>query len=397
MKSFFTAIFSAILLNVNAQFYATSHNYPATDLNKTYLDENELWISKLSPSPKNIKTIEVINTKYPAEPNTTALNEKGLVTERAFINRWRVGPFKFKHHYHKKFKYANDQLIQVDQLDEKNNPSYTYTYSYFAPYYIKTYTILKKGKKWAEEINDYNADSTRQEYRSYVFKKDKPQLKNRYTYTYYPDKQRKQTCMYNKKNKLSHTWNYDCNPKGELEKRNTQVCKNTNFDSRGRTVDITFFTDAKGKKSKQVYMYWQRDGKRIPSVQEQYVIEKGKERKLYEVHYADSIEPWYHYKSYDKKERLSIERKEEFSVYTSAKKIPATFKSNYYVRGKVGYSSTTTYNESGLPLHSESFNHKQRSLGKVVYTYSGDSAYTITHYNKKQQISKEFKGKVIYY
>lgn len=397
MRTLFTTFLSLILFNVNAQLYPLSHNYPINDYNKTYLDENEGWISKLGQAHQKIKSIRVTNTKFPNEPTTTTLNEKGLVTERLFTNRWRIGPFKFKHHYHKKFEYEKEQLIKVNQFNKNKDITYTYTYSYFAPHLLSKYTISKNGKALIEDINEYNTDSTRLEYRSYVYKKDKPQLKTRYTYAYYPDKQRKQTCLFNKKNKLMHTWNYDCNPKGELEKKNTQVCKNTNYDARGRIIDITFYTDAKGKKSKQVYIYWLKDGKRISSVQEQYIVVKGKERKLYEIHYADSLEPWYSYKSYNTKERLSIERKEDYRIYTSTHKIPSTFKSVYYSHGKAGYSSTTEYNESGLPLKSESFNRKQRSLGKVVYSYSGDSTYTITHFDKKEKISEVHKGTVSYY
>lgn len=379
-----------------------AQNYPATNFNyfganNSYLEDYNSWVKKLNTSGKKVKIINGSSSKYKNDKNITILSESGQILEREYMDRYSLGPFHFKKHHHYTYEYDNDLLKKVDVFDKNNKLHQTYIYDYFSKYKIKHSETVKLGKKVYEDFTDYNSDSTKAEYRSYNINGTKNKLIVRYAYDYYPDKQRKQTRMYNSKNKLKHTWNYDCNPKGEIEKKNTLICKNTGTDNKGRIVEVIFNTNSKGEKTKGVNTYYEFQGAKIQVSYETYFIKKGKEIKSTEVHFADSIEPYYHYRSYDKKGLLIFETKSEYSVYTAQEKILKRSGYTGYSKGKASRITQTIYNARGLPISAEALNKQNKLTAKTVFTYTGDDQYSLSHYNRKQKLVETYIGKIMYY
>lgn len=377
--------------------YNQGLQYSILGQNDNYLDENESWIKKINPEGKTLKTIEGNSSKQKKDRNFTSLNEKGRVTEREYTNRWEIGPFKFKSYFHKKFSYKNGMAEKVDYFNEKGELTYSYYYEYLNQYKLKSSQTFKKNKKIAETLNEFNSDSNITEYRSFKIKDGIQKLQIKYQHEYYPDKQRKQTRMYNSKNTLKYTWNYDCNPKGEVQNKNsTQVCKNIGTDNKGRTVEVIFNTDPKGKKTKNIYTYVQYNNKKTPVSSEFYLIEKGKEIKKSELHWPDSLEKFYSYKYYDDKGRLLTETMNEYSIYNHNEKINSISTSKYYYKGKLMNQYVIKCNERGLPLSSEKLDKNGKVINSSKYTYGKDS-YTISSFNKKQRLIEEYNGKLSYY
>jgi len=93
---------------------------------------------------------------------------------------------------------------------------------------------------------------------SSYYKNGKPELEKKWVYTYYPDKSRKSSIIYNSKGKVLYTWNYECKPEGELaskHKDTTDVCRKETVDNLGNKV-ITFRKfNEKGKPYKVEYTY----------------------------------------------------------------------------------------------------------------------------------------------
>jgi hypothetical protein len=394
MKRIFLLSFITLsLLDARAQYFQPAFTY---DFESEHFYNDE-WLVKLNSEGKKIKEITCVSSKHPKDNDYTLLNSMGQVTERKFTNRWGFGSLIFKNQIHRKNEYENGELTKVEYYGPKEELESRFLTEYAFTHRIKHTQSFRKGKKYRESFTDYNADTTQKEYRLYKVKNDQPKLTLKYEYDYYPDKQKKETRQYDRKNKLKYTWKYDCNPKGEVAKKETQVCKNTGLDNKGREVEVTFTTNAKGKKVKTVNVYYTFNGRKIRCAQEYYSIKSGVERKEFDIHFADSIEPYYQHRSYDKKGRLVAERKEEFSMYLRNKQIAKHFTVTFYNKDKISTRWETSYDEKGLPLVSEIFDGKNKTLGKVIYAYQNDDAYSISHYNKKQKLTAVYSGKVTYY
>jgi hypothetical protein len=351
----------------------------------------------LNTEGKKIREIVCASSKNPGDHSFTKFGSEGQVLETEYTNRWRMGPFKFKSYSHRKNEYKDRQLLKSEYYSSKGELTRKYIYEYAMPGKVKHSEAFHKDKKIRESFSEYNPDSTQKEYRLYDIKNGKQKLNFKFEYEYYSDKQKKETRQYNGKNKLIYKWKYDCNPKGELEKKESMVCKNTGVDNRGRLIDITFNTDGKGKKTKNIHTYYMFNGRKIHVAYENYIIEKGKEIKISDIHVADSIEPYFCSRNYNRKGVIVSEHKEEYSVYLVGKTVLRANSFMYYNKGKITILYRTSYNEKGLPVITETFDRKNKSLGKAVYKYEGDDFYTVNHYNKKEKLTEVYTGKVSYY
>jgi hypothetical protein len=358
---------------------------------------NDSWLLQLNPEGKKIREVIYTSSKHPKDHNYTALNSLGQVTERKYTNRWGFGFLMFKNFIHRKNEYSNGDLRKVEFLNENGEVESYHLYDYTFLHRSNHAQTFKKGKKVNEDFTDYNADSTQKEYRSYKIKNDKQKLVLRYEYDYYPDKQKKETRQFDRKGKLKYTWKYDCNPKGEVVKKESQVCKNTGFNNKGHIVDVIFHTNAQGKKTKTVHTYYMFNGRKIHVANEIYMVKNGKEIKRSDVHLADSIEPYYCYRNYDKKGIMVMENKVEYSSYSLASTVLKKAVYRLFDKGKVTVRWETSYDVKGLPLVSESFDKKNKSLGKAVYKYESENLYMVNHYNKKQKLTEVYTGKVNYH
>ncbi len=360
--------------------------------------ESEQWFKKLAPT-KKVKCLSGISSIKKNEDNTTIYNENGEVIEREYTHRFSVLGFTSKEYVHKRFNYVNNQLSQINELDKKNKEVQKITYSYFAPKKVSKTEFFRKDKKVREEINTFNLDSTRSSYVIYKFKNNTPRLNLKYNYDFTEVKQLKQVRMYNHKNKLKYTWNYDCSPKGELvEKNSSKICKSTSINNKGQMVEVEFFTDDKNKQTKRITTYYFYNGKKVSVGMQNYIIKNGKEQLNIDWHIADSLEPYHNYKLFSKKGELLTESASYYSVYNSKEqRLKETVYKNYD-KEKVVYLQSTVYNELGLPIESKTVKNETKQLSKGVFTYQGDSLYTINYYGKNpDKIKSTYTAKVVYY
>jgi hypothetical protein len=393
-RIYFLLYFAFLCCSVKAQNIQRSLNYPMYENDHFY---NDPWLHYLNSEGKKIKNVTFQSSKHPKDENYIVLDSTGLILERKVTDRRSFGPFKSKSFFFHKHTYENSQLVQTEYFDKNGKQESLTAYEYAFWRKAKHIATFKNGRKKNESFTDYNSDTTVKEYKAYKIKHGEQKLSVRYEYDYYPGKQQKETRQFNKKNKLKYTWKYDCNPKGEAVKKETQVCVNSGLDSRGRTVEVTFSVNDKGKKTKYVHTYYMVNGKKRTVYIENYIIKKGKEIKSSDTHFADSVEMYYHYKSYDKKGRLYFERKEEYSTYTAKEKRMKKESYAIHNKGKVTVRQEVTYNDKGLPLTTEVFDKKNKCFGKAVFSYNNEDSYEVRHYNKKGKLTEVYSGKVSYF
>jgi hypothetical protein len=399
MKKALSLSFIILLFaNLRAQDYAPIDAGKYIPLNGSYYETNEASWMKALAQGKKIKSIETTSTKSRKSNTFIALNEDGKMLEwkgYRYVSVWWFWKSKY---FHEKLEYSNGIASRVDFYDRKGQITNQSFYEYFSPHKLKHSLFLYKGKKKMEKTAEFNADSNITSFVSYKFKKGKPIQKVRYEYEYYPDKQNKETRMYNSHNKIKYVWKYDCNPKGEIKKeKESQICKNTGTDNRGRLIETVFNTNSKGHKTKTVHTYYVSEGRKAEVQPESYIIKKGIEKKLYEIHFADSLEKYYEYISYDRKSRIRYKSRTDYSVYNSEQKITSHFSYTYCSRNKVIFRTDEKFNEKGLPLENIVTNSKGRVIGRSEYTYQGDSQYCISHYNKRKKLNETYTAKIQYY
>jgi hypothetical protein len=392
--SFYFTLF--LLGSLKAQTYAPLDAGKGLRTGVYYYYPNEMeWLPMLSAG-KKIKTVETSSSKNNRDNQFVMMNEQGKVIERKEYHFTRVGPFWKRVYFHEKIGYNNGLESRLDFYNKKEKITDQVFYEYFSPEKLKHSVFVHMGIKKLEKSANFNADSNITSFVSYKFKKGKPVQNVRYEYDYYPDKQSKETRMYNSGNRLKHVWKYDCNPKGEIKKE-TRVCKNTGTDNRGRLVETTFNTDPKGNKTKTVNTYYMFEGKKIQVQMENYIIKKGVERKINEMHFADSLEKYYLYVYYDRKGRISYQSRTEYSVYNQAGKIRSGTTTIFYSHNKPSVKTEQKFNEKGIPLSSAVTNSKGRIIGKTEFSYLDDTQYSIKHYNRKQKLKSTFTTRIQYY
>jgi hypothetical protein len=362
-----------------------------------YYGSDMEWMPLLGAG-KKVKTVATCSSRNTKDNQFLMMNEQGKVIERKEYHFAHVGPFWKRIYFHEKLEYNNGLESQLDFYNKKGQLTDQTLYEYFSPHKLKRSVFMHKGVKRLEKTAEFNADSNITSFVSYKFKKGKPVQKVRYEYEYYPDKQNKETRMYNSHNKIKYVWKYDCNPKGEIKKENElQVCKNTTTDNRGRLVETTFNTNSKGRKTKVVNTYYMFGGKKVQAQMENYIIEKGVERKVNEMHFADSLEKYYVYTNYDRKGRISYQSRTEYSVYNRAEKIRSLTTTVFYSRSRPLFKTEQKFNEKGMPLGSTVTNKRGKIIGRTEFTYQDDTQYVISLYNKKQKLNSTFTTKIQYY
>jgi hypothetical protein len=161
------------------------------------------------------------------------------------------------------FTYSSDNKILIKLYqDGKGNEYKKITFAYDKNGNITEESLFKNGKLKAKTTSTF--DSTRV-LESYFYKNGSPDFKRKWVYTYYPDKSKKSSVIYNSKREIKYTWNYECKPEGQLERKQkdtTTVCKNEEVDKDGnRTITNRRF-NAKGKAYKEVIIY-NKDNKMI--------------------------------------------------------------------------------------------------------------------------------------
>lgn len=113
-------------------------------------------------------------------------------------------------------------------------------------------------------------------------------------------------------------------------------------------------------------------------------------------HSPDSIEPYNDYKHYSEKGVLISSNHTDFSIYNSNKKIISKFERVYYSRGKEVYRFLESFSPEGLPLNSQTFGRKNKSIKTIEYIYNGKTEIIVNHFIKGK-LSDSYKGSLSYY
>ena len=154
-------------------------------------------------------------------------NTRGKMVERIQLGKNRKFINKFTYEYDS----AGNQIKSCGYFFRDNNMTWTLT------------------AKYDEKRNILE--------RAYTLKNGKPSLK--YVYSYYPDGSKKQTVEYDRKGKVAHSWNYECNPIGELAakhlKDSSKICVKYENDNDGNPIKIVEETIKRGDLIKLVDKY----------------------------------------------------------------------------------------------------------------------------------------------
>ena len=215
-----------------------------------------------------------------------------------------------------------------------------------------------KGKEKSRTVSTY--DSLRI-LDSYFYKKGGKEFTRKWVYTYYPDKSKKSSIIYDAKGKVLYTWNYECKPEGELaskHKDTTEVCKNEEIDKDGNKITTLRRFNDKGKPYKIVYI-------------------KNKSNQMLEYSvYHENNQLSSHYK-YTNESKL-----EEYSFYNN--------------KGKEIFKTAYTYDTSNNQTGITSF-----KKGGITYkwTYSYDTLNFVekmTLYKKGVELQSTYKYDYLY-
>src|SRR5262249_140338 len=138
-----------------------------------------------------------------------------------------------------KQEYDFDELNRLKETrlyDKKGKVISRKKYEYYGGTKFLSVCGERKGKPDTKTLYTYSSDSLVKEVKDFNAKEGSWKLYSNFLYTYYPDKKPKSTVYY-VKNRLRHKWNYDCDAKGELVKKDTTViCTSESLDAKGRKI-----------------------------------------------------------------------------------------------------------------------------------------------------------------
>ena len=232
-----TILSLCLVLKVHAQ---VSYGENATDVarNKHWTDSTAKWrvdhriicLREFSYKPDTIthKGYMDYELKYDQRGNmaeSSRLNKKGKLLGKASWtwddqNRY-IGYKSLKRNGKLRSMASFGYNASGDLVDEK--------YYYKKPGYVSFHNI----KTYNDQHNIVGIQ--------YLSKNDKKKGW-RVVYSYYPDGSKKQTIMYDRKGKIKHTWNYDCNAIGKMDikklKDTSKLCIRYELDKDGKQVKI---------------------------------------------------------------------------------------------------------------------------------------------------------------
>lgn len=287
------------------------------------------------------------------------------------------------------------RLTEQKMYDKKGRLLFLNKYEYFTDDKLSFHYSEKKGRPDSKTIFVYNTDSTIAKSEYYRLKKSANKPYSCYVFTYYADKKTKST-QYFKRGKLEHTWNYDCDERGKIVKRDTTlICTKEGSDIKGRKVVTRHFTDTQKKKEKKTVWYYKTvSGKDVLNETEEFIIKNGKEIPSLKIHFADSTEPFYSRKTFTRKGKPEAEQTDEYYTYTSNdKKLKSNTSKGYNKKCKLEFSRIQSYNKDGLPLETE-WGQNRKNVTRYIYT--SDHSFTINHY-RKLKLKRSYEAEIAYY
>lgn len=199
---------------------------------KENIKKNKKIVSSFDENGRLILTESFNSDDELVQRTTYVLNDSGLVLEKKITN-------------------AKGKILY--QLSKTYNPEGM----------IIDYTFISNGKVKSRYTTKYDGKLLIE--RS-VFKKDGTTLKSRLEYIYQTDGQLKITRQYNGKGMITHTWNHECLPEGQLleaRKDTTTICQIKEDLGNGRFVTYTKNVDEKGVLSTTTT--WMHDDRMLDS------------------------------------------------------------------------------------------------------------------------------------
>lgn len=162
---------------------------------------------------------------------------------------------KGKLHSESIFTY-NDSNKVVSKIykNKKGEVKNKITCTYDKLGHIAEMTLFVKGKEKSRTVTTY--DSSRY-LECYYFKNGNKEFSRKWVYTYYPDKSKKSSVIYDADGKVLYTWNYECKAEGQLaskHKDTTAICKNEEIDKDNNKIITSRRFNEKGKPYKIVYV-----------------------------------------------------------------------------------------------------------------------------------------------
>ncbi len=174
-----------------------------------------------------------------------------------FINRNKHGKMTSYNSY--VFNDKN-QYIQYTQLDRKERLSFHMANSFDKNGDCTDIWFFYRSSSPSHKVQRFDS-SHRMVEMIYKYKNDK--VSSRFEFSYYDDGSKKQTKEYDRKGKIVHTWNFDCNPVGKLEakkfKDTTKICVRYEKDKDGNPIKIKEEFIKQGNLVREVEKYDSRD------------------------------------------------------------------------------------------------------------------------------------------
>lgn len=354
----------------------------------SYLKWTYPWLENFTETKKlkQLTFTEVLKGKH---EDAFYFNEKGLVTKAVYRTN--------KAYLHMYAYDAKNNLVETKHFNPKNKLMYSQSWTYYSSKQFSSVKSSNKGRPEQETIYTYNKDSALIKNENFYFKKGVKKLRSYYLYSYNEEKKLASTKFY-KKDKLKYTWNYSCDERGKIAKKDTTtICTSEGHDDKGRKIVTKYNTGSKKEVTKRVSYYRQSKGEDVLSEYRMYSMEKGVEVLRYSVHEPDSMEAYRSFKVYNRKGNLVHQEIIVYSVYSSTRKLIKNKESRYFDKaGKSTYARTESFDDRGLPNFCLQTGKNNKEYGKLEYIFSKDTDFTINHY-KKSKLKKVYKASVSYY
>ena len=341
---------------------------------------------------RQLKSVVFRETLRNKQEEAFYFNEKGMPLKMYYSAMFYDGLFKKRETYFHEFDYNDkDKIVESRSYTKKHKLIHSTNLSYFSDNRCASVIQSYKGQPQSETDYTYLSDSSLHKNETFKFSGGKKKLLSYYEYTYYPGKKIRSTKFY-RKNKLKHTWNYDCDTRGKLQKKDTtSVCKQEGTDQQGRKVVTEHFSKNKKKEQKSVSYYKIINGKEVLNEFESYEIKNGKERLRLKVHYPDSLEPFHSFKTYGKRGQRVYENNTHYLVYSDKLKLLSSHENNWYKpNGNLDIKRIETFNEKGLPQLATISGPKKNSYNfRIEYVFTNEHEFKINHY-RKNKLKKSF-------
>lgn len=365
-------------------------------IHTNYFKWNYPWMGNFTGN-KKLKEISFKEIVRGKDSDFFCFNEKGLPLKATYAHYFKNSLWQNTTNIHEYSYNSNDDLVEVKHYDKRHRLKYSQAWSYFSPRQLSSSQKRRNGKLLAETMYSYNADSTLAKSENFSYRKGNKYLKSYYQYTYAAEKKLKTTAFY-RKNKLRHTWNFDCDDRGKIVKKDTtSICTSEGHDNKGRKIILKHYTEDKKNDHKTVSFYKIVNNKEVINEFEDYKIKKNKEFLFYKIHYPDSLETFYSYKLYNSKGIVVFEEITNYYTYTQTfKSLKSKVRNSYSGKGKLYYSRSETFNEKGLPSLCRITGKKNKEYNKIEYVFASPTEINIQHYHKNK-LKRSYKASLSFY